>query len=442
MLAHVHYGRTSKALALAAATVCMLAACSSSGGGGGTPSTTGSSESTPVGATSDTNSPLGTPNKATGTPVKLGWANLEGGSGASYPERTKAAEAAVAYANDYLGGLAGHVIQLDECKDLGDGASATACANKFVDDKVVAVVEGQVADDTGYVTTLGKAGIPWTALTGVSAQAFTASNSFLWTPAVLGEIGAVVKYASDHQLSSVDFMGDNVAGVTSVYNSFVKPMFDKAGVKVNLTLVPPAEPDPTPQVIAALGTKPGAIVMFLDVALYGSVIPIIAANPPSSGDKPVLFGTPTALDPSVLKKVSADDLDGLQIPAYLGRNGKDDPETQLYDAVMAKYASSTDPGGDAPQGYGSLLALVRLVNAAAPTGDLTAASITTALHSAKDIPMPLGLGAKLTCDGTALAAFPAVCSPQSVTAVMSGSTVSSFSLADVSSVVNAAFPGQ
>jgi len=52
----------------------------------------------------------------------------------SIPEIGDAAEATAKYANDYLGGVGGHPIQIVRCADKADGASATACANQFVQD--------------------------------------------------------------------------------------------------------------------------------------------------------------------------------------------------------------------------------------------------------------------------------------------------------------------
>ena len=104
---------------------------------------------------------LGESNPATGSVVKVGLYNVEGGSRVSLPQIGDAAVAAVDYANEYLGGLAGHEIEVVRCADKADGASAAACANTFVQEGVVAVVTGQPAVTDQLVPVIQGAGIPY-----------------------------------------------------------------------------------------------------------------------------------------------------------------------------------------------------------------------------------------------------------------------------------------
>ena len=69
---------------------------------------------------------LGTVNKATGTPVKVGFiGDAEAGSGA-LGNAIAAAEASAKYANEYLGGLSGHKIELVTCSTEATPSTATA----------------------------------------------------------------------------------------------------------------------------------------------------------------------------------------------------------------------------------------------------------------------------------------------------------------------------
>ncbi|WP_235949206.1 ABC transporter substrate-binding protein [Candidatus Frankia alpina] len=65
--------------------------------------------------------------------MKIGFITAEGGSAISLPEVREGAQAAVAYANDYLGGIGGRPIQLVVCKSQEDAASARTCANEMVE---------------------------------------------------------------------------------------------------------------------------------------------------------------------------------------------------------------------------------------------------------------------------------------------------------------------
>src|SRR5262245_35700275 len=91
------------ALAIVGAAACTS---SSSSGNGGTPSSNSTTQS------SASSGPLlGTPHKATGTPVKIGFLTTGGNcSGCTAQAETPAARAAVDWLNDYDNGLAGHPI--------------------------------------------------------------------------------------------------------------------------------------------------------------------------------------------------------------------------------------------------------------------------------------------------------------------------------------------
>src|SRR5690242_10172827 len=49
------------------------------------------------------------------SPVEIGWVNLQGGQVEIGPNATPAAELAVRYVNDSLGGIGGHPLKLKEC---------------------------------------------------------------------------------------------------------------------------------------------------------------------------------------------------------------------------------------------------------------------------------------------------------------------------------------
>ena len=65
---------------------------------------------------------FGTPKKATGSPYVFGMINDETGA-VTFPEARQGSIAAVDYVNNYLGGINGHPIVIDEC--TGDGTPAT-----------------------------------------------------------------------------------------------------------------------------------------------------------------------------------------------------------------------------------------------------------------------------------------------------------------------------
>src|SRR4029077_20120913 len=94
--------------------------------GSGTP-TSGSSSA----AASAGSSVFGTAKKATGTPYVFGMINDETGA-VTFPEARQGAIAAENYVNNYLGGINGHPIQINNCTGDGTAATAAQCANQLV----------------------------------------------------------------------------------------------------------------------------------------------------------------------------------------------------------------------------------------------------------------------------------------------------------------------
>jgi len=82
----------------------------------------------------------------------------------------------VKYADDYLGGLDGHPIDLTPARTrrrrIGDGVR-----HEFVQDKVVAVVVGQVSNTDLYIPIL-RAPASWIAATGTGQQELASDLSF------------------------------------------------------------------------------------------------------------------------------------------------------------------------------------------------------------------------------------------------------------------------
>src|ERR1700685_2942880 len=76
-------------------------------------------------------------------PLNIFFFDEEGASAAaSSPESYQAAEAAVDYVNDNLGGIKGRPLKLTHCESLGTPDSVITCANPAVDDKADVVIKG------------------------------------------------------------------------------------------------------------------------------------------------------------------------------------------------------------------------------------------------------------------------------------------------------------
>src|SRR5262245_31184128 len=69
-------------------------------------------------------------------PLVIGYLSSENDPAADYPEGRVAAEAAVKYINEELGGLDGHPLKLKTCIVTSAPEPSQACANEMVQEQV------------------------------------------------------------------------------------------------------------------------------------------------------------------------------------------------------------------------------------------------------------------------------------------------------------------
>lgn len=398
------------ALTLAGAAACSSSSSTASAGGGSSSTATstasgsasGSASASPAGSTSAALAPFLPGKKATGTPVKIGLINNEGSSAVAEPATGDAAVAAADYANDELGGIAGHVIQVDRCSENEDTASATACANKMVQDNVAVVVIGTTGFGNTMVPIITKAGIPYVSATGSSSAELTTPGTFMWTGGFPADLGGMAKYAAQQGIKKVTAYVINTPSAIEGAQAVGAPLFKAAGVGFTIEPVPFGVADATPQVTAGLAGKPGGAAIVADASTCTSILK--ALNTVSPG-LPTM-GNTSCLNTSTLTALG-DAMNGVKI---MGRSDTQsaDPEAQLYRYVMAKYYPADTASGDTVTGYQGMLGLVRALSTL--TGDPTPATITAAIKAAKNVPVPAGAGLTFTCDGKAMAGLTSNCS--------------------------------
>ena len=396
---------------LAALTIAGAAACSSSSStassGGGASSTatsagSGSASATSSASTSAALAPFLLGKKATGTPVKIGLINNEGSSPVAEPTTGDAAVAAADYANDELGGIAGHPIQVDRCGENEDTASATACANKMVQDNVAAVVIGTTGFGNTMVPIINKAGIPYVSATGSSSAELTTPGTFMWTGGFPADLGGMATYAAQQGIKKVTAYVIDTPSALAGAQAVGAPLFKAAGVGLTIEPVPAGVADATPQVTAGLAGQPGAAAIVADAGTCTSILKALTTVSPGLPT----MGNTSCLNTSTLTALGSA-MNGVKI---FGRSATEssDAEAQLFRYVMAKYYPNDSPSGDAVTGYQGMLGLVRALSTL--TGDPTPATITTAIKAAVNVPLPAGAGLTFTCNGKAMAGLTSNCS--------------------------------
>lgn len=339
---------------------------------------------------------LGPLDTATGGPVKVGLFNVEGGSEVSLPEIGDAAMAAAEYANEHLGGLGGHPIEVVRCGDHADAASGAACADQFVREGVVAVVAGQPANADAVVPTVLAAGIPWVGTSPSASSEIGSPEPFFFGAGFVGTLAAWAQYSKDLGYRSVTLYGSTNPGLAATVEAVGRPIFDKVGVSIELVTIAPG-PETPAEVADGLAGEPDAVIVVADTGLCQT---ILAALHTAGATQPKLVNS-ACVAQSVIDAVGESVIDNAVV-FNLGDPSGDHQEAQLYRAVMAQYAPLAEPSGITPTGYMSMLGFIRAVNAGGLPGEVTPDSVRTAIRAAVDVPRPMGNSGTFSCNRSAL----------------------------------------
>jgi branched-chain amino acid transport system substrate-binding protein len=357
--------------------------------------------------------------QATGQPLKVGYINVQGGSVISNPEYAEGAELAVSYVNDYLNGFGGHPVQLIKCYTDGTPASSTACANQLVDDKVPLVIQGD-DPNTASVPILAKAGIPYVLPDGDSPAAVDTPGVFSLTTNISGGFAGMAKYASDRGWRKVAILVLDNPNLSQFVQRFAGPVYAKAGVRYQVTYVPPNTPDQTPQLSTAMSGRPDAILFVGDITTCTSFLKAVAAL----GVTTPSFLLGGCANKGVLASVPATALENAYVLSTvdLGDTGTD---AQTFETLLRQQDPAADPRSIRLRlGYLPVVTLARILKGF--TGDPTPENLMKAIRAAKDVPLPFGRGAVATCNGTAIPGLPSICSPDTLLLKVQGAGKYSF----------------
>jgi branched-chain amino acid transport system substrate-binding protein len=390
--------RSRRWSAIAVALVALIAAgCGSSskdsgGGGGSNASTT---------TTSDLTAALGTPNAATGTPIKIGFVSDGKSEAIDNSAETPGGQAAAKYVNEYLGGIAGHRIELDTCETKQTPAGAQDCVTQFINDKVPVVVNGVSGQGGTLIDGLSKASIPFVELGGIDQKILTSPDAAMITNGIATAMaGAVVIGQQEGHKKGAVVVIDVPAAAGPL--SAVAPTFYKnGGMDVQVVKVAPNVADMTPQIQAAISAGVQQFALVGNASFCQSALQAMQTLN-FTGTKILID---PCLNPDVVKAV---DVTGDKL-VTTGSQNDSDKDVALFHAVMAKYApgASTDPiaGG----GYGAVLALARALEGM--TGAVTPQSVLAAINSMQPAQLPMAPdGVTFQCGKKVVAIAPAICS--------------------------------
>jgi len=357
-------------------------------------------------ATDGSTDALGAPNAASGDPILIGTIN-EGGSDAinQQSENTLSGiQIAAKYANEYLGGIAGHPIEIVSCGNKATPAGATDCANQMIEKKINAYIEPYSAQEAVIVNILAPTGIPLVLGSAASAEALTTPGVFAMTGGYPATLGAFAIDAKAKGFKKFSMITVDVPAATAGATALGGITFKKEGVEFEVVAVAPGTPDMSPQVQAAISGGADVLGVTGDASFCSS---FLQAYQTLGLSVPKYLIAP-CVDPTVIGAVP-DALDG----SFVATPRAPGPDDAVYAATVAKYGEGDidpDPAvsSGVADGWGSMMALVNAMQGY--TGPIDSASLTAQIKAAKDIPVPLSGGLTATCDGTAIPIIANVCS--------------------------------
>jgi len=184
---------------------------------------------------------LGTAKAASGTPVKIGFMSTGRTQTSDTTDEIKAAQATVAYANAYLGGLRGHPIELVTCEEKNVPATAQACGNTFVQEHVAAVAAGGPSQTDPMIQVVHPAGIPVALNIAASSVVLSTPGVFVWGNP-LAAFGTSAAYAREHKLTKAAVLVLDVPAASGPATALEPAFFHNAGATAEVVAIAPARP--------------------------------------------------------------------------------------------------------------------------------------------------------------------------------------------------------
>ncbi len=290
-------------------------------------------------------------------PVKIGFINVDGGV-PSFPESTNAAEVAVRFINEQLGGVDGHPVEIVQCNIVQGEEDAQKCAQDFANDPDILTVQlGMTVLGTGPIyTTLGES-------KNVVGQGTFNPNDLdqpgvnFYEAAAYATGPGVIVYANDYlkakKIAVVYDGTDPGASSAAQVITGLGPQFD-----MDITSVPATNTSEWASALAAAGAQTAdAVVMSGSTT---ACVPFAEALQQLGVTAPVeTFGF--CQDSSVAEALG-DYPKWTYIQPLKSPIGVEDADVQLYNAVMDAYSPDANRAGGANGTFQMFVSQVRALN--------------------------------------------------------------------------------
>ena len=341
---------------------------------------------------------LGEPNPATGDPIKIGFVtDGEAAAIGSDEDRVQTVEATVEYANEYLGGINGHPIELEHCSTEATPAGGTQCAVELASAGVAAALVPASSQDGAIFEGLAGSGIPYVTYVSATGAIITSPDAFVMSNSI-SSIATPALTAQAQGIDKVAFVIIDVPAAVGPITALATPIYASLGVDLEIIPIAPSVADMTPQLQQAIG---GGAGLFAVTGTDDFLINGINGLRQLGFEGPITTGSPTEEVLAALTTTENLLGSGSQTDA------PDDPDVALMHTILETYSDLAPEDAD-PNGFASVIGLVEALTGA--TDAVDAATISAALKAMPETDLPLGAGITFQC-GTAPVNFaPAICS--------------------------------
>jgi branched-chain amino acid transport system substrate-binding protein len=337
-------------------------------------------------------------------PVYIGFVNQQGGPTTVGPLATAGAQMAVNYANAELGGVDGHPIQLVTCFIASAEEEGTVCAQKFLANKNVDVIEmgGVAIGVQSFYSTLGSAKpvIDGVAATPIDAVQKNTVILFGDVTHILPPFGTYARDILHAKTAALVYPSDN-AGIAEGAAA-VKQGLTEAGITVKAVGYPESQTDLTSVLTEAGAQTADLVIPYTDSAgcvnIAKSLVQLGITDPKK------ILSAPLCLNGQVIAGFGDFPHWTYSIASSLFGDATD-PGMPAYEAAAAKFSTPADaPDPWNIVDFGQTLTTIKIMNEVGFSG----LSPSAILAKAKAFTGPQALGApSLSCGKYASA--PGVC---------------------------------
>lgn len=348
------------------------------------------------------------PTEATGEPIVLGMMNQENTPVGSFPELSQATQAGIDFVNEQLGGVGGRPLELDVCNTEFSTEGSTACAQRFVQAEVPAVLGGIDVFGTG-IETLADNDIPYLGGIPVSDQSVTNPISYQWSGGIWGASVAFAAHSARELGASRAAIVYGEFGPITQAAEFGRDTLEALGAdEVQLIPHPIVSTDLTSPIQAAASNDPD--VVFVLTADTGCKAAFDAVQ--TVGLEAQMFYVGACASPNIIAQATPEQTNGaiFNVEGEIDRDSPN-PDTELYVAVVEEYGDGLDPIGAGTVTFRSFMNVYAVLRG---LDEVTPAAIIESLQGQAETPS--FMGHPYTCDGEQFEGLPGLCSPQQILA--------------------------